>query len=81
MDGQDRRREPAARSGHLRLQLNEAQRATLNELERFGWELKFIRRPLFQESVPVVFDRERKAYAALRPDGTLDDRPAFDIRH
>ncbi|HEY0661875.1 MAG TPA: hypothetical protein VGD21_11225 [Lysobacter sp.] len=81
MDGQDRRREPAARAGHLHLQLNEAQRATLNGLERFGWELKFIRRPLFQEPVPVVFDGERKAYAALRPDGTLDDRPAFDIRH
>jgi len=81
MDGPDRRRDAAASSARLRLQLNEAQRLTLNELERFGWELKFIRRPLFQEPIPVVFDGNRKAFVALQADGTLDERPVFDIRH
>ena len=38
----------------LKRELNTEQRLTLAELEKFGWELKFIRRPLFQQPVPVV---------------------------
>jgi hypothetical protein len=65
----------------MKRQLNEDQRLTLAELESFGWELKFIRRPLFQTSVPVVFDSDRKTFAVLEPDGTLNENPGFDIRH
>ena len=61
-------------------ELNPAQLAALSDLERFGWELKFIRRPLFQETVPVVFDPDRKHFAVLTADGTLDEHPGFDIR-
>ena len=64
----------------LRSELNDAQLETLNELERFGWQLKFVRRPLFQPSIPVVFDGDRKHYAVLEPDGTLNEHPAFTIR-
>lgn len=64
----------------LRALLNEEQRTTLAELERFGWELKFIRRPLFQPLVPVVFDADRKTCAVLEIDGTLNEDPGFDIR-
>jgi len=52
----------------------------LADLERFGWELKFIRRPMFQQPVPVVFDSSRKHYAVLNLDGSLDENPGFDIR-
>ena len=76
----ERRQASTLRALELRKQLNEAQRTTLNELERFGWEIKFIRRPLFQDPIPVVFDGDRKSYSVLRPDGTLDDSPGFDIR-
>jgi hypothetical protein len=61
-------------------ELNPAQLAALGDLERFGWELKFIRRPLFQESVPVVFDPGRTHFALLTAEGTLDEHPGFDIR-
>ena len=43
-------------------------------------ELKFIRRPMFQEPIPVVFDSDRRNYAVLNSDGTLDDNPGFEIR-
>ncbi|WP_460760676.1 hypothetical protein [Lysobacter fragariae] len=59
----------------LRNQLNADQLMTLRDLERFGWELKFVRRPPFQESVPVVIDGDRKNYAVLNPDGSLEDNP------
>ena len=80
MQDHERRQLETARSASLRTQLNEEQRQTLSELERFGWELKFVRRPPFKESIPVVFDGDRKSYAVIQPDGTLDENPEFDIR-
>ena len=78
---QAERRTATHKSGReLRSELNDAQLETLNELERFGWQLKFVRRPLFQPSIPVVFDGDRKHYAVLEPDGTLNEHPAFTIR-
>ena len=64
----------------LKRELNEEQRMTLADIERFGWELKFIRRPLFQPSIAVVFDSERKTFAVLEPDGTLNENPGINIR-
>lgn len=74
------RRAEQARSSLLKRELNQEQLITLNELERFGWELKFVRRPPFQPSIPVVFDGDRKAWAVLMPDGTLNENPGFQIR-
>ena len=53
---------------------------TLVELEQFGWSLKFVRRPMFQPSIPVVIDADRKRYAVLEADGTLNENPGFTIR-
>jgi len=64
----------------LRRDLNQDQQFALAELEKYGWELKFIRRPMFQQPIPVVFDSDRKSYAVLLPDGTLDHNPGFNIR-
>ena len=80
MSENERRREEHLAAIKLRSELNAEQRLTLSELERFGWELKFIRRPPFQPSIAVVFDGDRKTYAVLRADGTLDENPEFVIR-
>ena len=64
----------------LRRELNEAQMDTLAGLERFGWEPKFIRKPLFKDSIPVIFDGDRKVFAILEPDGKLNEHPPFHIR-
>lgn len=78
--GPERRDAQAKPTALWRAQLNEAQRMTLHELERFGWELKFVRRRPFQDPVPVVFDGDRRSFAVLTPDGSLDEHPGFDIR-
>lgn len=64
----------------LKSGLNLSQLASLYGVERFGWDLKFVRHTPFQPSVPVVFDAERKAFAVLETDGTINEHPAFDIR-
>lgn len=81
MVDRERRQDKPAQSSSLRAQLNDDQLMTLRDLERFGWELKFVRRPPFQDAVPVVFDADRKSFCVLRPDGTLDDHhPGLIIR-
>ena len=80
MIDKERRHNPARDSASLRRELNEAQRVELASLEHFGWELKFVRRPMFQTPIPVVFDGDRKKFAVLEPDGTLNENPGFEIR-
>lgn len=80
MERERRKDDPGARA-KLRAELNEDQRIALSDLERFGWELKFIRHPMFQDIVPVVFDPDRQHFALMRGDGTLDENPGFEIRH
>ncbi len=64
----------------LKRELNEAQLSTLQALEHFGWELKFVRRKPFQQPTAVVFDGDRKSFAVLEVDGALNENPGFDIR-
>ena len=77
---QERRRREKELSFVLKRELNEEQRLTLSSLERFGWELKFIRHPVAGPSVAVIFDGDRKQFAVLEADGTLNENPGFDIR-
>ena len=78
MSGRERRKPKPTKTldpAELRKGLTEEQRRTLEELEHFQWTLEFVRRPLFQDPVPVLFDRERKRCVALLPDGSLDEAP------
>ncbi len=76
----ERRKSEKEYATMLKRQLNDAQMLTLRGLEQFGWELKFIRRPPFQTPIAVVSDGDRKKYAVLEPDGTLNETPPFKIR-
>lgn len=76
----ERRSAEKALSAALKRELNTAQRITLTELERFGWELKFIRRPLFKPIIPIIFDGDRKTWGVLEEDGSLNENPGFTIR-
>lgn len=75
----DRRRAEKERSAVLKRQLNDAQMATLNTLERFGWEVKFIRCTP-QGKVPVLFDPDTRKYAVLGEAGELDESPQLSFR-
>ena len=60
--------------------LNEAQLSTLNKMEGFGWILEFVRRPLFQGVVPVLFHPNSKQHGVLEDDGTLNLQSNSKIR-
>ena len=62
-------------SSVLKRELTAAQLSTLNTLERFGWELKFIRRA--PERIAVLFDPDARKYAILDEHGNLDENPVF----
>ena len=61
-------------------ELTDAQRASINQLEGFGWNLTFVRRPLFQSVVPILHDEDSGRYAILEADGTLNDDHELLIR-
>lgn len=64
----------------LRAGLSRAQLDALNTLEQFGWVLRFVRRPLFLEPIPVVFNAAGDKFVVLEGDGTLNENPGFKIR-
>ena len=76
------RREPLPRhdADKLRAGLTRAQLATLTSLESFRWRLAFVRRPLFQAPIPVLFDREETRYVVIEEDGTLNEQPTLQLR-
>jgi len=60
--------------------LNEDQVLMLKKMEEFGWKLEFIRKPLFQEVVPVLIHPDKNTVATLEADGTLNIHADFRIR-
>lgn len=52
--------------------INEAQKITLNKMLEFGWDIKFIRRPLFQEPI-VVMETTSKELKQVYSDGLWED--------
>jgi hypothetical protein len=77
----ERRKAPPAQDPHaLRVGLTPAQLTTLEALEIFQWRLAFVRRPLFQAPIPVLFDREDTRYVVIEEDGTLNEQPTLQLR-
>ncbi|MGJ4730293.1 hypothetical protein [Luteimonas sp. SDU101] len=64
----------------LRAGLTAPQLVTLEALEIFRWRLGFVRRPLFQAPIPVVFDQDGSRFVVILEDGTLDETPALKLR-
>ncbi|MDJ0740721.1 MAG: hypothetical protein QNJ91_13475 [Gammaproteobacteria bacterium] len=62
-------------------QLTQEQRLALHKVEDFGWQLAFVRRPLFQSAVAVVTSPDHERYAVLETDGELNMQPDIVIRH
>ena len=61
-------------------ELTEMQHQTLARLEGFGWAVGFVRRPLFQERVVMLFDPSGHQHAVLNEDGTIDKTSEIPVR-
>ena len=64
----------------LREGLSPEQRQTVDTLEQFGWQLRFVRRPIFRDAVPVLYDRAGQKYVVVQADGSLDESQTLKIR-
>lgn len=62
------------------VELSHPQLLALRQIERFGWTLKFVRRPLFQEQVAVVFSAEGNKIGLLEKDGRVNLEPDIEVR-
>lgn len=60
--------------------LSPDQMMTLRQLENFGWQVAFVRRPLFQESVIVVSSTDNGKIGVLEDNGQLNLQPDIRLR-
>lgn len=80
MQGRERRKGARPDPEQLRSLLTPEQQAALPLLEQFGWQLRFVRRPLFQDPVPILFSRDGSRWVSLEPDGSVNESPGFRLR-
>jgi hypothetical protein len=64
----------------LRNRLNPDQSITLRMIQKFGWELAFVRHPIFEPSMPVVLSPCRQRCAIILDDGELELNPGIAVR-
>ncbi|MFW2438391.1 MAG: hypothetical protein ACN4GR_03365 [Arenicellales bacterium] len=60
--------------------LNEDQILAYHGVERFGWYIKFIRRPLFQRPMCVLSNPEGTKIAVLEIDGNINEDAEIQLR-
>lgn len=60
--------------------LSEDQLMALKHVESFGWQLKFIRRPAFQDPVVVLISADGDKIGVMGKDGKIDMNPDIKIR-
>jgi hypothetical protein len=65
---------------NLKQYLSDEQLQKLRQIESFGWELKFVRRPLFQQPVAVVISPGSNQIGILEPDGRLNLQHDVELR-
>lgn len=78
MDEKRNREEPIP--SNIGEYLNQLQIATLHKIEQFGWQLWFIRRPLFQDVIAVVADTNHSSTAVLELDGSMNKNHGMVFR-
>ena len=60
--------------------LTEEQKDALNNLERFGWSIQYIRRPAFQQVQILLSNDNGKTIGLLEEDGRINTNPDTAIR-
>lgn len=79
-DWMEKRTGESAVPDNLEDYLNQAQIKALRQIENFGWELKFVRRPLFQEPIAVIINTDGDRVGTLEADGRIDLQQNFELR-
>jgi hypothetical protein len=78
--GEEKRNGESPIPDNVKEVLNEEQMIALRKIEGYGWELRFVRRPLFQTVVPVVVSSTGDQIGVLEEDGRLNLQPIIEHR-
>jgi hypothetical protein len=76
----DKRDQQAPIPDNLDAILSEFQLMALHRIENFGWELHFVRRPMFQVPTVVVFSADGKKIGVLEDDGRINMNSDIKLR-
>ncbi len=60
--------------------LTPEQMQMLHQIESFGWKIKFIRRPVFQDPIIVLVSDNEKKIGVLEKDGRINMDPDITLR-
>lgn len=64
----------------LRAGLTPQQLDALATLEQFRWTLRYVRRPIFQTPIPIVFSPDDARFIVIEADGSINETPGFKLR-
>jgi len=59
---------------------DERRKGDKHTIESFGWQLKFIRRPLFMEKTVIIMNPEGSQTGVLEEDGRLNLESNINLR-
>ncbi|MGB5304845.1 MAG: hypothetical protein WBO57_01225 [Gammaproteobacteria bacterium] len=76
----DKRHNKTAIPGNLEELLNSAQQYALRQIENFGWQLEFVRQPVFQDPVAVVVNSKGDQIGILEADGRINMQADITLR-
>ena len=76
----ERRKNRKLTEDEVKATLSSKQLAALLECQCFGWKLKYIRRPLFQDPVPVLYNAKNDQIGTLDPDGRVNTDIELEVR-
>jgi hypothetical protein len=76
----ERRKDGISIPENLKEILNEAQWQALSGIKYSGWELRFLRRPLFQDPVLVVHNSNDGRTGILEKDGRIRIQANIKVR-
>ena len=60
--------------------LNDLQKVILDKINKFGWSLKFVRRPSNEEPIVVIQDQDGKKIGVMKEDGEIDFETGIELR-
>jgi len=76
----EKRKGRAAIPAHFKKLLNEEQVSSLQQLEKFGWEVRFVRMPLFQPLIIALYHPSTDKFGILGETGDLDTESDLKVR-
>jgi hypothetical protein len=76
----ERRKRGILNPDNLEELLNKNQLQALSGMKHTEWELRFVRRPLFQEPVPVVLNTKDGSIGILDKDGSIRIQTDIKVR-